>query len=424
MEIFREENWDKWENKDFNSFSIITRSPDKEKDRLLLTYLAVYGSSKVQKYAMKRLGAAEIPKLPVNPDDANDDEYAPYLVLREQVMRESDYWTLKDAAFRGPKPLSRFAFCRLTGCSWIPDGSYAHRYRTFSCGLKRDVSREDIEDLCREMIAKKGQFQHNAARWLKMLPDISDEELAEMASEKTERSWDREPEEILRKWMRPQDGYSEEADLRLKICSIFDAYIMWEYGKHFRYGWGVIQREAMEDNSLSDSLCTWFTYTREPARNVLTEIENILSETGRSTPGMTTEKIKETAWNVCEDSPQHSYFLHMAYWYGYETEMDDELALKMLIDAAERGHLVSYINIVKIYSEGKYVHKNFRLAQTWQEKLIERYRLLYEKDGSAGARREYETALRYLGDLLMKEGYARRAKQYYRKADQLTDQGS
>ena len=58
MEIFREENWEKWENKDFNSFSIITRSPDKEKDRLLLTYLAVYGSSKIQKYAMRRLGTA------------------------------------------------------------------------------------------------------------------------------------------------------------------------------------------------------------------------------------------------------------------------------------------------------------------------------------------------------------------------------
>ena len=122
--------------------------------------------------------------------------------------------------------------------------------------------------------------------------------------------------------------------------------------------------------------------------------------------------------------PPAQLFPLYGYWYGYETEMDDEMALKMLIDAAERGYLVSHVNIVKIYSEGKYVHKNFRLAQTWQEKLIERYRLLYEKDDSASARREYETALRHLGDLLMKEGYARRAKQYYRKADQLTDQGN
>ena len=59
----------------------------------------------------------------------------------------------------------------------------------------------------------------------------------------------------------------------------------------------------------------------------------------------------------------------------------------------------------------------FLLYATQQEKKVERYRLQYEKDGSS--RRDYREALRKLGDLLMNEGFARRAKQYYRKADQL-----
>ena len=109
----------------------------------------------------------------------------------------------------------------------------------------------------------------------------------------------------------------------------------------------------------------------------------------------------------------------MAYWYGYQTEQDDDLALQMLLDAGERGHLVSYSNIVKIYSEGKYVHKNSRLALSWQEKKVERFRLLYEKNGTDKARREYKEVLKQHGDLLMKEGYAKRAKQSYRLAERL-----
>lgn len=418
MRIFLEENWTRWEEKDFYSLSLLKPPLDQEKDKLLLTYLAVYGKNRVPQYAMRKLGISEIPALPVNPEDPHDDQYAPYLVLREQVMRESDYWTLKKAAFHAPRPINKFAFCRLTGCSWISDGDYAYSYRTYNCGLKRDVSREDIEDLCREMINEKGPFQRNAAGWLEKLADISDEELSEMASERTERRFDSDPDEILRKWFRPSGDYSEETDLKRKICSIFDAYIMWEYSKHFLYGSGVLQREAMDD-SLSYSLCSWFNYTKEPAGDVLTTIEELLSAGGRFDPGLTRERIREIAWSVCEQSPQHSYFLHMAHWYGYETEGDDDLALQMLLDAGQRGHLVSYSNIVKIYSEGKYVHKNIRLALTWQEKKVERFRAIFEQEGTEKARREYKEVLRQKGDLLMKEGYAKRAKRIYRMADQL-----
>ena len=175
------------------------------------------------------------------------------------------------------------------------------------------------------------------------------------------------------------------------------------------------------DGSLSSRVCSWFKYTKEPAGDVLTTIEELLSAGGRSDPGLTRERIREIAWSVCEQSPQHSYFLHMAHWYGYETEGNDDLALKMLLDAGRRGHLVSYSNIVKIYSEGEYVHKNIRLALTWQEKKVERFRQLFAKEGTDSARRKYKAVLMQQGDLLMKEGYAKRAKQSYRMAEKLPD---
>ena len=419
MRPFIEENWGPWENRDFYTIRLIRPFLNKVKDKWLRTYLAVYGKNVVQRYAMRVLGLTQIPSLPVNPDDPDDDQYAPYLVLQEQVMRESDYRILKNAAFHAPWPMNLFAFCRLTGYSRFPEDNGAHLYRTYSCGLKRYVIREDIEDLCREMIEKKGPFQRDAAKWLKELPDITDEQLAEMASEKTERSWDTDPDEIFHARMQPLDGYSIEEDLKCKICSIFDAYIMWKFTKRFFTGSGVVRREAMND-SLSNNLYDRFRFKQEPAGNVLTAIAETLSAAGRSDPELTPEFIKETAWNVSEHSAQHSYFLYMAHWYGFETEGDDDLALKMLFDAAERGHLKSYDNIVRIYSEGKYVHKNFRLALTWQEKKAAHYRRIFEEEGSSKIK--YKESLRELGDLLKGEGRAKKAKQYYRLADELEDQ--
>lgn len=154
--------------------------------------------------------------------------------------------------------------------------------------------------------------------------------------------------------------------------------------------------------------------------DVISIIEETLSLGGCLTPELTPDKIRKTAWSVCPNSPQHSYFLFFAYWYGFETDENDDLALKMLADAADRGHMRSYKDLVQIYASGKYVHKNVRLALNWKEKEVELCRKRYAERGNTGyVLKAYEITLREFGDLLMKEGYAKRAKQQYKKADQL-----
>ena len=419
MDIFREENWGKWEAGEFSFYEF--RRLDEVKDRWLITWIAFHGRERIRKIVRERMGGPESLEEPVNIDDESDDQYFHYLVLREQVERESDYWVLKRAAFHAPKPMSRFAFCRLTGCSWPPDPCDAYSYRTYSCGLKRDVTREDIEDLCREMIDQKGPFQKNAQRWLNELSGISDAELSEMASAKTERRFDREPEEWIRKKLRPRKEVTEEEDLERIICGIFDASIMLLYANEFPKGSAVFGQEVMED-SFSDQIWNWFKYEHKPKGDVLSIITETLSLGGRLTPDLTADKVREIAWSACQRSPQHSYFLHLAYWYGFETEENDDLSLKMLADAATRGHMRSIKDLVNIYASGEYVHKNVRLALDWQEKRIELCRQRYaEHKNEESAFKDYEKALRELGDLLMREGYAKRAKQQYRKADQLAE---
>ena len=420
MEIFREENWDTWRSGCFTMADF--KNLYGEKDRWLLTWTAVHGNDHASRIAMHRLGISVIPEVPVNTDDEKDDLYFLYLVLNEQVKRESDFQVLRKAAFCAPFPMNRFAFCRLTGASWTPDERKAYSYRTYSCGLKNNVVRKDIEDLCREMIIRNGPMSEIAGKRLEELSGITDAELERMASDKTERSFDNPSEEWLRVTMRPKKGYSEEEDLELKICGIFDAFIMLLYEKEFPGG-SVRFWQQINEDAFSENMRNCLIYDYKPKSDVIDTVTDLLSIGGRLTPDMTPDKISKIAWSVCKNSRQHSFFLYLAYWYGLGTKVNDDLALKMLSDAADRGHMFSFNDLVNIYSSGKYVHKNVRLALDWQEKKVELCRQLYEEDkNSESAIKDYESAIRELGSLLMKEGYAKRAKQQFRKADQLAEQ--
>ena len=60
MRPFLEENWVIWEEKDFYTLSQVSRSLDKEKDKQMLTYLAVYGRNSVQRYAMRSRSCGKV----------------------------------------------------------------------------------------------------------------------------------------------------------------------------------------------------------------------------------------------------------------------------------------------------------------------------------------------------------------------------
>ena len=53
MEIFREENWKKWENGDFIFSDLATL--DREKDKMLLTWMAINGRKSIQNDELSEL---------------------------------------------------------------------------------------------------------------------------------------------------------------------------------------------------------------------------------------------------------------------------------------------------------------------------------------------------------------------------------
>jgi len=339
-------------------------------------------------------------------------------------MREDDWWVLKAAALEAPNGMMRrFAFCRLTGYSWPGDECDAYSYRTYDCGLKSVVSREDIEDFCCELAASEGQFAVEAAEWLEKLPTFSDDVLAEWSAGKTERKNDSEPDEVLRKNLRPAKDRTAAEDVEDKLLAIFDAYIFRKYQRHHFKGSGAVLKEAAQD-----SLTVFFAGRFEKARphaSFDAAIEEIRRCSGWD-PGLTPEQINRLVWSPSQRSRRHSYFLWMAYWFGIDVDEDDDRALKLLADAAERGHLRAYDELVHLYAAGNSVHRNFREALRWQEKKVGIFRKAYEADKwrdsqYSETRRPYTRVLRETGDFLKDAGYARRAKQYYRQAEQLEE---
>lgn len=166
VKIFRDGNWNRI--KEGAVFRRDIMGLDPEKDRRLFEYLILHMPEPMRRSVTEKLRMEELPEETANIDDPDDELWNTYFVLQEQVQREDDFETLKEAAFKDRQDsLSRFAFCRLTGYSWPPDACDAYSYRTYSCGRKSGVTQEGIEALCREMIEKKGPFAPEAEELLK-----------------------------------------------------------------------------------------------------------------------------------------------------------------------------------------------------------------------------------------------------------------
>ena len=165
VRIFRDNNWSRITD------GIISRKDimhlDKEKDKALIGYLIAHASEpcriSMMKYAAEKYGMDEVPEPQRNIDDLSDPYYEEYFVLQEQVAREDDFDVLKEAALHSPNyDLAAFAFCRLTGYSFPPDECDAYSYRTFNCEILPGMTKKDIREFCRMIIAVGSRFKDAA----------------------------------------------------------------------------------------------------------------------------------------------------------------------------------------------------------------------------------------------------------------------
>lgn len=316
IQIYRYGNWKKI---DYLTTSLRDFSGlDREKDRELINYLILHAPKVAHEKLARRFGLEKVPVPRVNIEDKNDKVYPTYFLLREQVERETDYEVLREVAFSDCGDAGSFAFCRLTGFSWPPDQCDAYSYRTFACGLKSGVTRKDIEDLCREMIEKNGHYAREAEEWLSVLPDITDEQLAEWQAGDTERKGYQEPWKEFQRFLGTDKGREYSPDeVTEMIREAFDAYILMIYEEKD----GVLP--ISERRAVTDEPCRVINeiiryLDQSNIENEVDAVRAILILGKLMKHEYTAEWLKETAWSESEKRPQHRFFIEMAKEMGYE----------------------------------------------------------------------------------------------------------
>ncbi len=147
------------------------RKLDPEKDRLLLSTLARYGSGTARKMALNTQGLSDISEVTeiltnLTSDDRSDEMY---WLFREQVQRVDDPEILKETALQEAGVSGTFAFCYLTGYKYPAPEDDSRSHRTFECGKAENISDEEVRAFCDRMIAEEGPFRQQAEEVLELM---------------------------------------------------------------------------------------------------------------------------------------------------------------------------------------------------------------------------------------------------------------
>ncbi|MBQ3499404.1 MAG: sel1 repeat family protein, partial [Clostridia bacterium] len=112
------------------------------------------------------------------------------------------------------------------------------------------------------------------------------------------------------------------------------------------------------------------------------------------------DSIKKIAIKTNDNSPEHNFFIGLAYLGGVDVEVDHEKALELITFAAESGLVEAMKYLVVMYEKGKGVQINYKCALGWQYKIMN---ILFERfmqQESVEAFSEYyQETLKYIGDL-------------------------
>ena len=88
--------------------------------------------------------------------------------------------------------------------------------------------------------------------------------------------------------------------------------------------------------------------------------------------------FEELAIKENDNSPEHNFFIGLAYLGGIDVEVDHERAVKLITSAAEAGLPEAMEKLVSMYRNGEGVERNYHTAIEWQRRLVERYKEIYE----------------------------------------------
>ena len=110
------------------------------------------------------------------------------------------------------------------------------------------------------------------------------------------------------------------------------------------------------------------------------------------------DAVTKMAVKENDSSPEHNYFIGLAYLSGIDVEVDYDRALSLIKSAADKGLVEAQKKLVSMYSEGIGVPRDFDTAIVWQKKVVENLRVRVVDCDSA---KEHSAEIFGLADILM-----------------------
>lgn len=134
------------------------------------------------------------------------------------------------------------------------------------------------------------------------------------------------------------------------------------------------------------------------------------------------EAVKKIAIRENDHSPEHNFFIGLAYLDGVDVEIDHERALKLIISSAEAGLMEAIDQLITMYNSGKGVNRDYEKTIKWREKKIELCRDRFQQCPGETNGHELIWAMTDCADAYREEGKAAAAKEKYQTAEQICEE--
>ncbi|MBQ9116506.1 MAG: SEL1-like repeat protein [Clostridia bacterium] len=83
------------------------------------------------------------------------------------------------------------------------------------------------------------------------------------------------------------------------------------------------------------------------------------------------QRLGELAIRENDNSPQHNFFIGLAYLSGIDVEVDHERAVRLITSSAEAGLPEAVGKLVNMYRDGEGVERDLEASIQWQKRLVE-----------------------------------------------------
>ena len=121
--------------------------------------------------------------------------------------------------------------------------------------------------------------------------------------------------------------------------------------------------------------------------------------------------LRTIAFTGKNNSPDHNYFIGLAYLNGIDVEINRELAVQLITGAAESELPEAISKLTEMYSNGIGVRRDVKTAIDWQEKLVSLYRREYmNNDADNDSAKKLFYPLLVLGDYCLEANDLPRAR--------------